>query len=1035
MRWCSDFAMPACLVMCVALWIVGPFTGAFNVDLPTALVHRGPHGSMFGFAVSQHRVRGVSWLLVGAPSAETDQPAVERGGAVFRCNTEVANSCQQVPFDKQGHSQQRVRDTYVRSDNKSHQWFGATLYSSGDNGKIVACAPRYVYFSVNLRRREPVGNCFVSDNHFAGFREYSPCRTSAWGRYRQGYCQAGFSAAITQDGRYLYMGAVGSFYWQGQVFSQDLVQLHNHYNTSEDPPSEDDKFLGYSMAVGEFSGDDDEDVAVGEPRGDVLLGKVVLYTSTMQNLLNITGEQMGAYFGYSIASVDINGDGLDDLVIGAPLYTMSGLKDLSYERGRVYVYQQSKIHRFEDFTSLDGEHTKGRFGMSVANIGDIDRDGYNDFAVGAPYAGENGHGIVYIYHGSPNGVLQETSQAIYAEEVREPGLRTFGFSISGGLDLDNNEYPDLLIGAYESDAAVYLRSRPVVDVEATLQIDGENITLEDRTCKLRDGTYVSCFVATICMKYSGIGTSPALGVAYQLVLDAGGKSFPRAYFLENEQEYRLNVDIPLRQGAKYCNSIYAYVSIGIRDKLSPINVELTYRLQDTASAHSLLPPVLNGTKPSNITKQVHIKKNCGDDDVCVPDLHLLARPNMDEYLIGSTGNVELNVSIHNRGEDAFEAMMYVDFPSDLNYVKVEKSKLDSITCGGAQRSSLGGSVVVCDVENPLPANKKVNFKVIFSPARLVPTASDLNITLLVNSTNPENESSIADNSVTFQLPVRVKVNMTIRGTSFPQQIFFNQSGIEERKVVYDTDIGPEVKHVYEIINRGPSLVREAEIFLMWPTHNIHDDPLLYLIDYPQVRGNCHCENIREGILNPRHIQRKARPRRELEQVPRRNVRNLEDREFQSEQDCGELPRCAVFRCVAHNLTAGDVVVLTVNSRLWQQTIAKMSQEKFQISSKMVSRVTQLQYGLRPDFIPYKVHYVSTTVILEGLESGVRGPAWWIILLAVCGGLLLLGLLALLLWKLGFFKRKRPQDEEPLHQVQKTPQEQNGYRYKEGDEAL
>lgn len=35
--------------------------GGFNVDLPSALVHRGPEGSMFGFAVSQHRDRGSSW--------------------------------------------------------------------------------------------------------------------------------------------------------------------------------------------------------------------------------------------------------------------------------------------------------------------------------------------------------------------------------------------------------------------------------------------------------------------------------------------------------------------------------------------------------------------------------------------------------------------------------------------------------------------------------------------------------------------------------------------------------------------------------------------------------------------------------------------------------------------------------------------------------------------------------------------------------------------------------------------------------------
>lgn len=45
-----------------------------------------------------------------------------------------------------------------------------------------------------------------------------------------------------------------------------------------------------------------------------------------------------------------------------------------------------------------------------------------------------------------------------------PDLRTFGYSLSGAIDLDGNSYPDLLVGAYESSAAVLLRSRPIVDI-------------------------------------------------------------------------------------------------------------------------------------------------------------------------------------------------------------------------------------------------------------------------------------------------------------------------------------------------------------------------------------------------------------------------------------------------------------------------------------------------------------------------------------------------------------------------------------------
>jgi hypothetical protein len=85
-----------------------------------------------------------------------------------------------------------------------------------------------------------------------------------------------------------------------------------------------------------------------------------------------------------------------------------------------------------------------------------------DFAVGAPYEGASSEcgrktavtGAVYIFHGSRNGVRKKFSQVITAVDMSN-SLTTFGWSLSGGLDVDNNTYPDLVVGAYESDM-VYL---------------------------------------------------------------------------------------------------------------------------------------------------------------------------------------------------------------------------------------------------------------------------------------------------------------------------------------------------------------------------------------------------------------------------------------------------------------------------------------------------------------------------------------------------------------------------------------------------
>lgn len=63
------------------------------------------------------------------------------------------------------------------------------------------------------------------------------------------------------------------------------------------------------MTVGEFSGDSEFDVAVGMPKGNNYTGRVAVYSASLRNVFNISGEQMGSYFGYSLATSDVNGDG------------------------------------------------------------------------------------------------------------------------------------------------------------------------------------------------------------------------------------------------------------------------------------------------------------------------------------------------------------------------------------------------------------------------------------------------------------------------------------------------------------------------------------------------------------------------------------------------------------------------------------------------------------------------------------------------------------------------------------------------------
>ncbi|KAJ8788730.1 hypothetical protein J1605_005026 [Eschrichtius robustus] len=84
----------------VVLW--SPASQAFNLDVDQFTVYGGPEGSYFGYAVDFHvpAARTAS-VLVGAPKANTSQPDIVEGGAVYYCPWPAEGSvqCRQIPFD------------------------------------------------------------------------------------------------------------------------------------------------------------------------------------------------------------------------------------------------------------------------------------------------------------------------------------------------------------------------------------------------------------------------------------------------------------------------------------------------------------------------------------------------------------------------------------------------------------------------------------------------------------------------------------------------------------------------------------------------------------------------------------------------------------------------------------------------------------------------------------------------------------------------------------------------------------------------
>ncbi|XP_031514143.1 integrin alpha-D isoform X2 [Papio anubis] len=779
--------------------------------------------------------------------------------------------------------------------------------------------------------------------------------------------QEGFSAALTMDG--LVLGAVGSFSWSGGAFLYSPNMSPTFINMSQENVDMRDSYLGYSTELALWKGV--QSLVLGAPRYQHT-GKAAIFTQVSGQWrlkAEVMGTQIGSYFGASLCSVDVDGDGSTDLIlIGAPHYyeqTRGGQVSVCpLPRGRV---------QWQCEAVLCGEqgHPWGRFGAALTVLGDVNGDKLSDVAIGAPGEQEN-RGAVYLFHGASESSISPSHSQRIAGSQLSPRLQYFGQALSGGQDLTQDGLMDLAVGARGQ--VLLLRSLPVLKVGVTMRFSPREVAKSVYWCWEEGPSALEAGDATICLTIQK-SSLDQLGdvqssVRFDLALDPG-RLTSRAIFDETKNP-TLTRRKTLGLGV-HCEILKLLLKDCVEDVVSPIILHLNFSLvREPISSPQNLRPVLAMGSQDLFTASLPFEKNCGQDGLCEGDLGVtLSFSGLKILTVGSSLELNVIVTVWNAGEDSYGTVVNLYYPAGLSHRRVLGAQKQPhqralrLACETVPTEDEGLRSSRCSVNHPIfHEGSNGTFIVTFD----VSYKATLGDRMLMRASASSENNKASGSKATFQLELPVKYAVhTVISRQEESTKYFNFTTSDEKKM-------KEAEHRYRVNNLSQ---RDLSISITFWVPVLLNGVAVWDVVVEAPSQSLPCVSERKP---PQHSDF-------LTQISRSPV-----------LDCS-IAGCLRFRCDIPSFSVQEELDFTLKGNLSFGWVRQTSQKKVSVVSVAEITFDTSVYSQLPGQEAFM--RAQMEMVLEEYEVYNAIP---IIMGSSVGALLLLALITAALYKLGFFKR-------------------------------